>query len=313
VVDRAGWSSGNALMAVIKSNELDDYVFRAFYAHDGSGSKLELHVTWSSGNTVITDLSSEITTKARVIVDLNTDIHAICDNFKDLITDIEVIRCAYWLKTEIKVGCAARWYYTTEWNPNRSLKTSIEAKKPYSFSFNTQTGLDYAMSDPEIEILVADSIFPMRTLFLDYIKVGTANEYLLNLWWARGIYGQNPLRNAKIKAEYVDTQYSNGYEIITCDWLSLKIGEGEYQTLNETPVNLGDMPCDSMLDITLKANCRDCSLTRGIAFFKLSISGDYSEAIYGGPAIYRDGKLYHSGLHDDYQSPDFICRSYIVE
>lgn len=46
VIDRVDWSSGNALMAVVKNNELDDYVFRAFYLYDGSGACAELHIRW---------------------------------------------------------------------------------------------------------------------------------------------------------------------------------------------------------------------------------------------------------------------------
>ena len=266
-----------------------------------------------AGNISLTDLSSEITAKAQTITDLNTYIRAIAYNFKDLNTAIEVIRCKHWLKTEIKAGCVARWYYTTEWNPNRFLKTSIEAKKPYSFSFNIRTGLNYAMPEPEIEILVPDSSFPMRTLFLDYLKVGTTNTYDFQLWWARGLSGKDPLRNAKIKAEYIDTRYANGYEVVTLNWISLKVGDGEYNTVNEEGLLLNDIPCDSKIDIALRVECRDCSFTRGLAFFRLIVTGDFREALYGGPIIYRDGSNYHSGEFDDYQSDNFICRLYIVE
>lgn len=399
IVNRAGWSSGNALMLMLYNDAASSYKQGYAIDYDGGSAKAELHVTWSvpstevlkdlsteikasnlvisdlnstieaglqtlidlkvdlhtgkellidlkshiaaefltnfadlstetyaraqafqdllseikAGNLSITDLSSEIIAGVQVIADLSTYIRTIGCNFKDLTTAIEVIRCKHWLKTEIKAGCAARWYYTTEWNPNRFLKTSIEAKKPYEFSFSTITGATYAMQEAEVELLISGYSFPLRTLFLDYIKVGTANEYNFQIWWARGLSGKNSLKNVKIKAEYIDTQYPNGFEVVTCEWLSIKINDGEYQTVSGTPANLGDMPCDSKLNVTLKVNCRDCSLTRGLAFFKLIITGDWAESLYGGPAVYRDGACYHSGFYDDYSSDPFICRLYIVE
>ena len=96
------------------------------------------------------------------------------------------------------------------------------------------------------------------------------------------------------------------------EWISCKVGEGEYQTVHETPLFLQDIPCDSKLDITLKVEARDCSISRGLVFFRLVFTGDYSEAIYGGPIVYQDGSCYHAGIFDDYRSKDFIARLYVV-
>ena len=265
-----------------------------------------------AGNQIITDLKLDINAKGQTITDLKTFIKAITWNFRNLNTSIEAVRSKWWLNTEIKAGCAARWNFNTEWNPNRFLCTQIAAKKPYEFSFKTQTDEDYTATDPEIEFKISGYSFPLRTLFLDYIPVGGSNEYPLELWWARGLTGKGTLKNAKIKAEYIDTQDSGGYEVVTCDWISCKVNGGEYGTVNETPLALGDIPCDSKLDITLKVECRDCSLTRGLVFFRLIISGDYKEAVYGDSIVYRDGSRYHVGEHDDYRSIDFISRLYVV-
>ncbi len=216
------------------------------------------------------------------------------------------------LSTEIAAYSIARWSYYTEWNPNRFLHTEIEVKKPYSFSFTVNRGLGRAMVFPETELLVPGYSWPLRTLFLDYLRVGDSNEYNLELWWARGHIGKNPLRNTKIKAEYINTLYPNGYEVVTCNWLSCKIDDGEFRTVNETPLILGDMPCDSKLNITLKVDSRDCSITRGLVFFRLVFTGDCKESIYGAPVVYRDGSQYFEGSQDDYRSSNFLCRLYVV-
>lgn len=263
-------------------------------------------------NQTLLDLNTETEAKAQSLTDLLSDIRARDYRFYNLNTAIEAVRSKWWLKTEIKAGCAARWNFNTEWNPNRFLCTQIAAKKPYEFSFKTQTDEDYTATDPSVEIKIPGYSFPLRTLFLDYISVGGTNEYQLQLWAARGMTGKGTLKNAKIKAEYIDTQDSGGYEVVTCDWISCKVNGGEYGTVNETPLALGDIPCDSKLDITLKVECRDCSLTRGLVFFRLIISGDYKEAVYGDSIVYRDGSRYHVGEHDDYRSIDFISRLYVV-
>lgn len=265
-----------------------------------------------AGNKTLLDLNTEAEAKAQSLTDLFSDIRARDYRFHNLNTAIEAVRSKWWLKTEIKAGCAARWNFNTEWNPGRFLNAVIEAKKPYEFSFKTQTDEDYAATDPEIEFKISGYSFPLRTLFLDYIPVGGSNEYPLELWWARGLTGKGTLKNAKIKTEYIDTQDSGGYEVVTCDWISCKVNGGEYGTVNETPLALGDIPCDSKLDIILKVECRDCSLTRGLAFFKLIIQGDWKEAIYSDSITYQDGSLYHAGLQDDYRSIDFISRLYVV-
>lgn len=278
------------------------------------------------GASLISDLTTEIITKAQIVSDLNTDIQARGDTFYDLNTDIQirngaafydltteisVIRSKYWLDTEIEALSYARWSFNTEWNPNRFLNTEIAAKKPYTFSFKTKTGSGYVASSSEIEILLSGYSWPLRTLFLDFLRVGTSNMYNFDIWFARGHSGKNPLRNTKIKAEYIDTQFANGYEVITCDWLSLKVEDGAYQTVNETPLLLGDMPCDSKLSVSLKVECRDCSLTRGLVYFKLVFSGDYTESVYNSIG-YGDGSQYFSGDCDDYRSPNFIARLYVV-
>lgn len=265
------------------------------------------------GNELLTDLNIDAEAKAQALTNLLSEIHAKGCTFCDLNIMIEAIRSKWWLGTEIKAGCAARWNFNTEWNPGRFLSTAIEAKKPYAFSFKTQSAKGYAATESSVEFKIPGYPFPIRTLFLDYIAVDGVNEYPLQLWWARGLLGKGTLKNAKIKAEYIDTQYSGGYEVVTCNWISYKINDGEYKTINETPVLLGDIPCDSYLDLLLKVECRDCSLTRGLVFFKLNISGDYREAIYGDSIVYQDGSQYHAGEQDDYQSIDFICRLYVVE
>ena len=279
----------------------------------GLESLTDLNSEIRAGGTSIIDLKSDIAADFLTdFADLSSEIRAYVPTIIDLNTAIEAVRSKWWLKTEIKAGCAARWNFNTEWNPNRFLCTQIAAKKPYEFSFKTQTDEDYAATDPSVEIKIPGYSFPLRTLFLDYISVGGTNEYQLQLWAARGMTGKGTLKNAKIKAEYIDTQDSGGYEVVTCDWISCKVNGGEYGTVNETPLALGDIPCDSKLDITLKVECRDCSLTRGLAFFKLIITGDWKEANYSDSIVYRDGTQYHSGIYDDYTSISFICRLYVV-
>lgn len=272
----------------------------------------DLETEIKAGSELLTDLNVDTEAKAQVLTDLLSDIRARDYTFYDLNTAIEAVRSKWWLKTEIKAGCAARWNFNTEWNPNRFLNTAIEAKKPHEFSFKTQSAEGYAATIPSVEFKVPGYSFPLRTLFLDYISVGSSNEYQLELWWARGLIGKGTLKNAKIKAEYIDTSNAGGHEVVTLNWISIKVGDGEYQTVNETALLLDDILCDSKLDVTLKVECRDCSVSRGLIFFKLIITGDWKESIFGGPTVYRDGKLYHSGLQDDYKSIDFICRLYVV-
>ncbi|MCK5615093.1 hypothetical protein KAR91_75215 [Candidatus Pacearchaeota archaeon] len=271
------------------------------------------------------DLNTEVITNAQTVSDLNTDIQARGDTFYDLSTDIQakeylfydlnteisVIRSKYWLDTEIEALSYARWNFNTEWNPNRFLNTEIAAKKPYTFSFKTKTGSSYVASSSEIEILLSGYSWPLRTLFLDYLRVGTSNVYNFELWWARGQSGKNPLKNAKIKAEYTNTQFAGGYEVVTCDWLSIKIDGGASQTVNATPLDLGDMPCDSKLNLELTVDCRDCSISRGLIFFRLIVTGDYQESLYSSVG-YGDGSQYFEGAMDDYQSPNFIARLYVI-
>ena len=387
VIDRAGWSSGNALQIVIKDNASDSSAYREASSYDAvSGAeKAELHVTWTggpstritdlhssistrnesiydlkteldtnkeividlksriaanfltnfanlsteifardqkivdlltemrAGNRILSDLYTDIRTRAQTIYDLKFEINVTTYTLRDLKTAIETLRSKWWLNTEIKAGCAARWNFNTEWNPNRLLYTQIAAKKPYEFSFKTRSAEGFAATEPSVEFKIPGYSFPIRTLFLDYIAVGGINEYQLELWWARGLIGKDGLKNVKIKAEYIDTQYPGGYEVVTCNWLSCALNDGEYKTINETPLFLGDIQCDSYLKFSLKVECRDCSLTRGIVFFKLNISGDYKESIYGDKVVYQDGSRYHAGEQDDYQSIDFISRLYVVE
>lgn len=261
----------------------------------------------------IIDLSTDIQVASDVVFyDLSTDLRASERLSYDLSTDISVVRSKHWVDTEIEAASYASWSFTTEWNPDRFLNTEIAAKKPYAFSFKTETGSSYAASSAEVEILLSGYSWPLRTLFLDYLRVGTANEYNFELWWARGQSGKNPLRNAKIRAEYITTQFDGGHEVVTCDWLSCTIDGGDVQTINETPVDLGDMPCDSKLDVALTVTCRDCSLTRGLVFFRLIITGDYKESLYGAPVVYGDGSQYFEGEQDDYTSNTFISRLYVV-
>ena len=276
-------------------------------------SKWWLNTEIKAGNQVLLDLHTDTRTRAQIVTDLKSEINALVESFHNLNISVEALRSKWWFNTEIKAGCAARWNFNTEWNPNRLLYTQIAAKKPYEFSFKTQSAEGFAATEPSVEFKIPGYSFPIRTLFLDYIAVGGINEYQLELWWARGLIGKDGLKNVKIKAEYIDTQYSGGYEVVTCNWLSCAINDGEYNTINETPLFLGDIQCDSHLKFNLKVECRDCSLTRGIVFFKLSISGDYKESIYGDKIVYQDGSRYHAGEQDDYQSIDFISRLYVVE
>jgi len=258
------------------------------------------------------DLLTEIECKAYSLHDLNTEIKASDYAFYSLKTSIEAVRSKWWLKSEIKAGCAARYSFNTEWNPNRFLITEIEAKKLHEFSFNTVTGSSYAATSPQIEILTSSGIYPLRTLFLDYLSVGGINEYTFKLWWGRGLGGGDALKNAKIKAEYINTTNGGGLEVITCDWVSCKIEDEEYQTVNETPVNLGDILADSYLNLTLKVECRDCSLSRGLIFFRLVFTGDLCESIFGDKVVYNDGSRYFFGNVDDYESQAFVARLYVV-
>jgi len=258
------------------------------------------------------DLLTEIECKAYSLHDLNTEIKASDYAFYSLKTSIEAVRSKWWLKSEIIAGCAARYSFNTEWNPNRFLNTEIEAIKPYNFSFNTVSGSSYAATSQQIEILTATGTYPLRTLFLDYIMPGSSNEYVFKLWFSRGISGGTTLKNAKIKAEYINVSDSGGFEIVTLEWISCKVGSGEYQAVSETPINLGDILCDSYLDITLKVTCRDCSLSRGLIFFKLIFTGDLRESIFGDKVVYNDGSRYFFGNVDDYESQAFVARLYVV-
>ena len=301
------------LKSEISADFLTNFADLSSEVSTGAEVLKDLYGEVQAGHVSQIDLLSEISSKAQIISDLSTEIRVITYPVYNLNTEITVLRSKWWLNTEIKVGCSAKWNFNTEWNPNRFLNTEIEVKKPYAFSFTTQTGADYSITNPEVELLIPGYSRPLRTLFLDYLPVGNTNEYLFQLWWARGLYGRNTLKNVKIQAQYINTLDSGGYEVVTCDWLSCKVGSGIYQTVNETPLVLGDILCDSKLDITLRVECRDCSLTRGLVFFRLVFTGDYHEPVYGGTVVYRDRSIYHSGLFDDYRSNDFICRMLIAE
>lgn len=276
-------------------------------------SDLDTDISATTQPETIIDLSTDIQAVSDVVYyDLGTDIQAGEQLFYDLRAEISVVRSKYWLGTEIEALSYAKWSFNTEWNPNRFLSTEIAAKKPYSFSFKTQTGSSYAAATSEIEILLSGYTWPLRTLFLDYLRVGTSNVYNFELWWVRGQSGKNSLKNAKIKAEYTTTQFAGGYEVVTCDWLTCRVNGGAEQTINETFADLGNMPCDSKLDIELTVDCRDCSLTRGLVFFKLIIVGDSKEAIYGAPIVYGEGTQYFEGEYDNYTADNFICRLYVV-
>lgn len=59
VVDRGSWSSGNALMALVKDDGSSSTAHRAAYSYKGdSGSKAELHVEWETGGDVTITLPS---------------------------------------------------------------------------------------------------------------------------------------------------------------------------------------------------------------------------------------------------------------
>jgi len=272
----------------------------------------DLETEISAGNISLTDLLSEIITKAQKIYDLKSEIAALTPTIIDLKTSIEAVRSKWWLKSEIKAGCAARYSFDTEWNPNRFLMTEIAAKKPHEFSFNTISGSNYAATSPQIEILTATGTYPLRTLFLDYITPGSENEYVFKLWFARGLGGGAALKNAKIKAEYINTSDAGGFEIVELGIISVKVGDGEYQTVSTTPLLLGDILADSYLDLSLKITIRDCTLSRGLIFFKLILTGDLKESLYSDKVVYGDGSQYFLAEVDDYTSNDFVCRLYIV-
>ena len=85
IIDREGWESGNALMAIVKDDGSSDGAFRdaySIYVDPGYDPwKPELHVEWSDApepTEVITDLSSSIVA-LRSKWWLNTDIQAATD------------------------------------------------------------------------------------------------------------------------------------------------------------------------------------------------------------------------------------------
>jgi len=276
---------------------------------------LDLLTEIKASNQTLIDLDVEVVAKAQQTVNLLSEIKASSYFFYNLNTNIAADTGYTYrnLLTEIKAGCSAKYSFTTEWNPNRFLSTEIEAKKLHEFSFKTMTGASYSATSPKIELLPSAGTYPLRTLFLDYTVLGTENIYPMELHWARGLYGKDGLKNAKVRAEYIDTSYPGGWEIVTGDWLSCSINGGDYQTVNATPLNLGEILCDSHLDFDLKVVCRDCVLSRGLVFFKLIFTGDFQESIYGDSIVYGDGSKYHVGIYDDYESNPFVCRIYIVE
>ena len=300
------------LKSDIAADFLTDFSNLKTEVHAKAQQIIDLVTDVRAGNQTLIDLNVDTEAKAQVLSDLLTDVRAQYATFKNLNTEITAVRSKWWLKTEIKAGCAARWNFNTEWNPDRFLRTAIEAKKPYEFSFKTQGEEGYAATEPSVEFKIPGYNFPLRTLFLDYISVGSSNEYTLQLWWARGLIGKGTLKNAKIKAEYIDTGNQGGFEVVTLDWISVKVGDGEYKTVNETALLLEDILCDSYINVTLKVECPACAVSRGLIFFKLIIQGDFREANFGDSIVYQDGSVYHSGLFDDYQSIDFISRLYVV-
>ena len=310
---RAGGTSLIDLKSDISADFLTNFADLSTEVTTKAQEIIDVLTEIKAGNQTLIDLNVDIEAKAQILTDLVTDIRAQYATFKNLNTAISAVRSKWWLSTEIIAGCAARWNFNTEWNPERFLNTEIVAKKPYEFSFKTQTDEGYAATTPAVEFKVAGYSFPLRTLFLDYVQVGgDVAEYPLQLWWSRGLTGKGTLKNAKIKAEYVNNSNEGGHEVVTLDWLSCKVEDGDYQTVNETAVTLGDIPCDSYMDVTLKVECRDCSLSRGLIFFKLIITGDWRESIYGDSIVYRDGSQYHVSELDDFQSIDFISRLYVV-
>ena len=189
----------------------------------------------------------------------------------------------------------------------------MKAKSKYEFSFDTMTASALSAYNPRVEILKSGYNYPLYTLFLDSIKVNTTAEYPFQLWWARGHSNKNSLKNAKIRFNYITDQFSGGYEIITCNWLELKEVGGSYSEIPTDGLLLGTIPCDSFVDVVLKMECPDCALTRGTAYFNITLTGDYIEPVYGGPPTFGDGSQYYTGEADDYLSSTFICRAYVIE
>jgi len=309
---RVGGTSLIDLKSDIAADFLTDFVNLSTEISASAQEVLDLLTEISAGKVSLSDLLSEIITKAQKIYDLKSEIAALTPTIIDLKTSIEAVRSKWWLKSEIKAGCAARYSFDTEWNPNRFLMTEIAAKKPHEFSFNTISGSNYAATSPQIEILTATGTYPLRTLFLDYITPGSENEYVFKLWFARGLGGGAALKNAKIKAEYINTSDAGGFEIVELGIISVKVGDGEYQTVSTTPLLLGDILADSYLDLSLKITIRDCTLSRGLIFFKLILTGDLKESLYSDKVVYGDGSQYFLAEVDDYTSNDFVCRLYIV-
>lgn len=212
----------------------------------------------------------------------------------------------------VKAGSAARFSYTTKWSPQRLLNISVEAKKRYEFSFRVMTGAELVGAVPKVEFLVAGYSWPLWTLFLDNIKVDSINEYPFQLWWARGIKNKNTLQNAKLAIENIDATFAGGSEVVECSWVSCKVGGGSFKAIPTAGLLLGDIPCDSYLDITLRIVCRDCSLTRGLVLFNLYIKGDYKEPVYGGPVVFGDGSRYYAGAGDDYVLAPVVSRLQVI-
>lgn len=111
IVDRGGWSSGNAVQVIIKENTSSyDAKRRAAAIDFNSGAeKAELHIEWAvSPSEGIIDLLSEISTRKTVLADLNTAIKS--------------LRSKWWLNTEIQAGVPDIGFIT--------LNTFIDSKYP---------------------------------------------------------------------------------------------------------------------------------------------------------------------------------------
>ena len=240
-----------------------------------------------------------------------------------LYTDLKVGKVQSWsfqtdysdswkLLAEIKARKDASWSFNTKLNPLWMLPTFIEAKKPYEFSFTIMSDIDERKTySPQVEFMLPSHDFPLRTLFLDWVTAtGSPYIYDFNMWWARK-YQVESLENARLYAEVVTDENPGGKEIVEEGWISAKVSEGNWATLNSDGyLLLGNFGTDTYKSIQLRVTVPAGHTTSGLAFIKLKITGALDQAFFGRGFVYTDGVLY-SG-RDEVYIDSFICRLYIV-
>lgn len=169
IVNRAGWSAGNHILALIKEEgESDLYAFRAFKDYQ-YGDKAELHVEWSAPpSTEIVDLKSEIAANSLTFCDLNTDIAA--------------LRSKHWLNTDIQIKIPYVFF---------SLISSMQARdKSLVFAFSAKFNTIKFNTPYPVDLAVWSKFLLLR---YDHVPARNEQNVLMGKAMVFRLYSPDPL------------------------------------------------------------------------------------------------------------------------